>query len=187
MGERLYGIVDAARDLQLAKAVRETARRQARSLFEGPLAERLMHVAPYVFPIDPRGPLLDAWAAHLGNAAGVLLLSEVADVGGLRDHLRKLFVITDEDAKPYSFRFYDPRVLRTYLPTCTPVEVREFFGPVARFIVEAAAPARMICYSVGCGGELQLDERPLEHAVRPTHGRPSERALYRPARAEALR
>ena len=31
------------------------------------------------------------------------------------------------------FRFYDPRILRAFLPACTSDELRSFFGPVQRF------------------------------------------------------
>ena len=34
------------------------------------------------------------------------------------------------------FRFYDPRVLRVYLPTCSSSELKGVFGPVGRFVVE---------------------------------------------------
>lgn len=38
------------------------------------------------------------------------------------------------------FRYYDPRVLRLFLPTCTPEEINTFFGPVACFLMEAEEP-----------------------------------------------
>lgn len=37
------------------------------------------------------------------------------------------------------FRFYDPRVLRLYLPTCTSTELEQVFGPVGTFFTEDAA------------------------------------------------
>jgi hypothetical protein len=36
------------------------------------------------------------------------------------------------------FRFYDPRVLRVYLPTCWPGELTRMFGPVESFVMESA-------------------------------------------------
>ena len=50
-------------------------------------------------------------------------------------------MVQDEGGQEYFFRYYDPRVLRKYLPTCTPEEVRSFFGPVRSFIAENNAPA----------------------------------------------
>jgi hypothetical protein len=34
------------------------------------------------------------------------------------------------------FRYYDPRVLRVYLPTCQPNELRTVFGPIRSYLVE---------------------------------------------------
>src|SRR5262249_7471285 len=34
------------------------------------------------------------------------------------------------------FRFYDPRVLRTFLPACTGAETKRFFGPVGIYLME---------------------------------------------------
>jgi hypothetical protein len=33
-------------------------------------------------------------------------------------------------------RFYDPRVLRLHIPTCTPEESTDLFGPISRFVME---------------------------------------------------
>ena len=35
------------------------------------------------------------------------------------------------------FRYYDPRVLSLYLPTCNAEEVTSLFGPVSRFLMES--------------------------------------------------
>jgi hypothetical protein len=34
------------------------------------------------------------------------------------------------------FRYYDPRVLRVYLPTCTSEELKTVFGPIQQFYAE---------------------------------------------------
>ena len=54
----------------------------------------------------------------------------------MRKNFRGLVKIYDENAKSYIFRFYDPRVLRKYLPTCTPQELEAFFGKVTNFFAE---------------------------------------------------
>jgi len=42
------------------------------------------------------------------------------------------------------FRYYDPRVLRAYLPTCSPAELNTFFGPVTAFITEGENPGEIL-------------------------------------------
>jgi hypothetical protein len=39
------------------------------------------------------------------------------------------------------FRYYDPRVLRVYLPTCNAEEIRSVFGPISAYIAEDEDPA----------------------------------------------
>jgi hypothetical protein len=51
----------------------------------------------------------------------------------LRQHLRGLLNAVGPDASSFFFRYYDPRVLVRFLPTCTLEEVDEFFGPVQGF------------------------------------------------------
>jgi hypothetical protein len=54
----------------------------------------------------------------------------------VRAHLRQFLLVQDERGNQQYFRFYDPRVLRVYLPTCDAAETQQFFGPIDRFIVE---------------------------------------------------
>src|SRR5262245_39811702 len=82
-GERVYGIVDAARDSALAFAPRDQFNRPIYSLFDGDAPDFMHDVAPYLFSFDWRptypyrgSELFDRWAAVLGSDAGILALSE---------------------------------------------------------------------------------------------------------------
>jgi hypothetical protein len=59
------------------------------------------------------------------------------------------------------FRYYDPRVLRSYLPTCTPEELAQVFGPIHSFVMESAEGA-CIEFSRAAG---QLRKRELVPAA----------------------
>ncbi len=56
------------------------------------------------------------------------------------------------------FRFYDPRVLRIFLPTCDRSQILEFFGPVKIFICEDEDPEHILLFSHQ-NGELVTDRR----------------------------
>lgn len=159
--ERLFAVVDAARDYELALAARDRAdfTRHLGTLFEGGLAKRLEHVAPHLISIDPASAYVDALQQRMGRSASLLLATQ-ADPESLRNHLRSVFVSRDETGIELSFRFYDPRVLRTFLPTCSPGQLREFFGPVRAWSVEAARPGAIVHYTL-VGGTLRIDETPL--------------------------
>ena len=78
----------------------------------------------------------------------------------MRQHFRSLVNVHDADGRPMFFRFYDPRVLRVYLPTCNPAESRQVFGPVRTFCLEAEDPGTLVAYSAR-GGKLRTEETKL--------------------------
>jgi hypothetical protein len=51
------------------------------------------------------------------------------DIEGLRRQLRRLLRVQTEEGKTLLFRFYDPRVLRLYLPSA---EIATVFGLLLR-------------------------------------------------------
>lgn len=70
-----------------------------------------------------------------------------AKLKDLRKHFRKFLEVKRESGAKLVFRYYDPRVLRVYLPTCTPEERALVFGPVAEFLVEGHDPATLLRFA----------------------------------------
>jgi len=56
--------------------------------------------------------------------------------------------VQTEDGRELYFRFYDPRVLRIFLPTCNAEEAATFFGPVRQFLVEAQDAETLLQFSL---------------------------------------
>jgi hypothetical protein len=54
----------------------------------------------------------------------------------VRRHFRRFLMVQDEVAERMYFRFYDPVVLRAFLPTCNAVQAKEFFQDIEAFLVE---------------------------------------------------
>lgn len=134
---RAFAVLDAARDAAIRPAL-ETSDCPWCCLYRGEAARTLADAAPYLVELDFRSRytpwlLAQAW----GKSWGVFLNTGAdADLAALRQHLRKLVMARLPDGKLVYFRFYDPRVLRVYLPTCTPEELKYFFGPISRFLLE---------------------------------------------------
>ncbi len=140
--EPLYAILDAARDpLILARLL--DCKEEHQSLYEGPEGDKLSAYAPYLVAL-PRGSeflemiVRDGW----GQSWGVYLTCD-RPFKEVRKHLRHFLMVELEGEEVY-FRFYDPRVLRVFLPTCTPGEIREFFGPIREFLLEADDPGTVL-------------------------------------------
>ena len=62
----------------------------------------------------------------------------------LRHHFRQFSMVELPDRKQVYFRFYDPRVLRVFLPTCTAEETKQFFGPVKHYRMEDENPEMLL-------------------------------------------
>jgi len=130
----LYAIVDGAIAVERALAARIQGHKLY-TLFSGDLAKHVAHAGPILIPVTERLPFLSGWAETLGTNAGVLLETP-AELDRLYSHLRQIFVVKSEDGPESFLRFYDPRVLRGFLPTRTWEERVKFFGPVKRWIAE---------------------------------------------------
>jgi hypothetical protein len=141
----LFAVLDAARDEQVLELLRSSGE-EFQSLYEGAPAEELETAAPYLVRLPSGSKLLQALATQgWGRSWGVFLTSP-QPFKDVRKHLRR-FLKVESEGEEYLFRFYDPRVLRVFLPVCDAQETSQFFGPVERFLMEAKDPALLIGYA----------------------------------------
>lgn len=115
-------------------------------LYRGDLKDDLAAVAPYLVRLEPETEMTE-WilTKGWGNHWGIFAIAE-ADLNAMRQHFRKLLTVYDEKGKPLLFRFYDPRVLRVYLPTCNAKEVEAFFGPVGSYVLEGDDQTQLLIF-----------------------------------------
>ncbi len=141
-----YCLLDAARMEEVLEQAKTLAGDdQYFCLYKGIAQEQLGNVAPYLFLTQP-APFVDwLFAEGWGKAWGIYVLSETQpDL--VYKHFRQFLMVKTEAGAQLYFRFYDPRVLRQFLPTCTPVELKAFFGPVRYFLAEDEDPHYGISY-----------------------------------------
>lgn len=162
----VFAVLDAARDDRvLASLIGAETRFQ--SLYDGWQAQSLADVAPYLVALPLDGPYLDRLLElGFGRAWGIFLTSDLP-FDELRRHLRQHLRVTDEDGHHLLFRWYDPRVLRAYLPTCTPFEAQVFFGPVERMFCEGPHGGEWITFTT-TPTKLFVDLEPLPYPLVPT-------------------
>jgi hypothetical protein len=122
-------------------------------LYGGDMEIDLFDVAPYLVEINPLSPLT-RWllSSGWGKNWGIFIECD-ASLRSVRRHCRKFVTVYDENGRPLFFRFYDPRVLKVYLPTCHAAELQVFFGPIKRFFVEDQEGGALIEYTLA-GDEL---------------------------------
>jgi hypothetical protein len=154
----VFALLDAARDERIWPLVRRS-RLDYRCLFLGDVPPALAAAAPYLVDLSPRSPFTrQILELGWGNSWGVFVRAPVI-LQDLRRHFRRLLQVRDESGRPMFFRFYDPRVLRTYLPTCTLQELRLVFGPVEAFCLEGEEGEALLELSL-------LPKGPVRRVVR---------------------
>lgn len=127
-----------------------------RCLYEGDSEAVLGAVGPWLFQLDLYSEFIDFVVEHgAGNSWGIIIRSN-AEEEDLYRHLRQFLIVHKEDGKELYFRFYDPRVLREFLPTCDSEQLIEFFGPVTTYIMEDEE-GQMIQFRL-IEGKLQRDD-----------------------------
>ncbi len=157
----VWAVFDGARDPRIHLALIES-RLEVRGLYSGRVPPVVERVAPQLVELLPDHRLTRRWIDEgLGQAWGIVM--RVAEPDMLRHHLRKFLRVQDEAGRRLLFRFYDPRVLRTFLPACTADELRAFFGPVQAFFAEAPAGDGLLRYELQ-GGALRTQR--LAEAAR---------------------
>lgn len=149
----VYALLDGARDPRIAPLAQQSGM-EFSCLYSGKCSERLLNAAPYLVPLSrdrlfTRSLIDQSW----GQSWGIFtIVPRSLSLKQQRDHFRSLLRVRDEAGRKLVFRFYDPRVLRVYLPTCTGKEARQFFGPIPRIMVEDQDADGIIGYRQTKGG-----------------------------------
>lgn len=167
----LYAITDGAGEPLLAAMLRELGHSRACPVTIPGAAQH--DLIPYIVAVDA---LLLEWLRQTVWARpwGVFVLAK-SDLQSLAQHFARFLFVSLPDGEQWFFRFYDPRVLGTYLPNCSAEELTSFCGPVRAFAIpvsdsgqvelmqfvagssEAAAPAEAPVEELG-GWSLRPDQ-----------------------------
>jgi hypothetical protein len=155
---QVFAILDGARDERIAYELDGTFCEHD-CLYAGNLPLALQRAAPHLVQIDrddrlTRFILENGW----GSSWGVFARTSIG-FKNLRKHLRTFLRVKDERGNRLIFRYYDPRVLRVYLPTCTTSEFTKVFGPVQSFFMENDHGLQIV--------EMRPGNRTLEAVVTP--------------------
>ncbi len=142
-GAAIFTVLDGASVPNLLKELTEQETEYI-CLFRGELKPDMQEVAPYLVALPQKATFTDwlleqCWGKHWG-----IFLETPVNIRELRQHFRGLLTVYDPYAKPMLFRFYDPRVLRVFLPTCTTEELNSLFGPVTAYYMEDEDPAKLL-------------------------------------------
>ena len=112
-------------------------------LFSGTLDPEVEQTAPYLVRLQPesefdRHLMKHGWGHHWGIFATV---PKEQPFIAVRKHFRTFLRVRGPEGNPLLFRYYDPRVLRVFLPTCNAEETAALFGPVTSYLLEGEDPS----------------------------------------------
>jgi len=142
----VYALVDGAQCLELMPTF-EDMTPPNECLFLGELDPEMQMVAPYLVELREDEKFFD-WLFDNGwGKSWCVFLTSESEMLDLRSHFRRLTVVEMPDGQFVYFRFYDPRVLRGFLPTCDGDQSGQMYGKVVEtFFVEGDAGAEIVSF-----------------------------------------
>lgn len=143
----LYALLDTARDNEILSLLSGSGC-TFECLYGGAFAATMSDYAPYLVAVPADSPFLQALIDHGWGESWGIFLSTDAELNALRRHLRRFLSVKLPDGRQVLFRFYDPRVLRTFLPTCTGEELERFFGPIETYYLESGTGQEILSYGI---------------------------------------
>jgi len=161
----VWMVVDAARDQRIFGMLLES-RLQFSCLYSGPVPPALETLAPYLVQLEHDDTRCRRFLQRaVGNSWGIYLKCDTT-LERLRKHLRGFLSVRDPAGNKLLFRYYDPRVMRVYLPTCSSEDLRTVFGPIDRFWVEGESADKLLDFSLD-GSRLLRRDISLDDSAPP--------------------
>ena len=159
-----YALLDTARlgyEITAAQAINPNHV----SLYRGPEDPQMTDMAPMLLWYETNDPF-DQWLnQHWGDAQGIGIVTSVPP-DELRKHLRRFLLVATDDGQQLYFRYYDPRILKVFLPTCDQEQIRTFFGPVETYEVEDPDNDQTMLFAHQNGKLVQtVVKRPISQLV----------------------
>lgn len=146
-----YVVLDGAQNNSLLDWLHGPDAPQHECLFASDLEADMAEVAPYLIKLEFGSPfsndfIRDGWSANWG-----ILLTSSVELPAVWRHLRQHTLVYGPELEPMYFRFYDPRVLRMFLPTCEEAQLVDFFGEIDFIFSEGADQVVSDVWSVADG------------------------------------
>lgn len=146
-----YVVLDGAQNKSLLDWLQGPDAPLSECLFASDLSPDMAEVAPYLVKLEAGSRfftefLQEGWCPNWG-----ILLASSAELPVIWRHLRQHTLVYGPELEPMYFRFYDPRVLRMFLPTCSEAQLRDFFGDIDFFLAEGESQATGDVWSLADG------------------------------------
>lgn len=159
--QSVYAVLDAALIPKLPQRLAALPEESA-CLYRGELKPDLQATAPYVVKLRADGELAPwLWGEGWGRSVGIYAVTTLG-LEAVRRHFRGFLRVRDAQGNVLYFRYYDPRVLRVYLPTCQAGEISTVYGGISRYVCESESGTEALVFP-----HHRLKVRPETVRLRP--------------------
>lgn len=129
--DKLWAIIGACDEPKVPPKIYEVGEERAVCLYRGEAEAEYSDIAPFLAHVDD---FLLAWIIeNLWTKPWGIFAITRGELNKLRTHFRKFLIVKDPDGEEMYFRYYDPRILKAFLPACNDDELHKFFGPFEAF------------------------------------------------------
>lgn len=132
----VYAVIDGALLPGLLAKLEEHEPKNT-CLFRGELPFDLAEAAPYLVKLE-KDKKFTKWLVNESVEEPCCIYAQTTiadDFIQLRKHFRSFLRVKSEEGKNLLFRYYDPRVMTTYLPTCTPEDNEIIFDGIETYLI----------------------------------------------------
>ena len=131
----IYTVIDGASTPMLLGKLSEFEPKHT-CLFRGELSIEMAEVAPYMVKLEVDNGFTDWLLEYLIELPCCIFAHTDKDYLTLRKHFRSFLRIQSPEGETLHFRYYDPRVLSVYLPSCDKEENQVLYANIVeRYLV----------------------------------------------------
>jgi Domain of unknown function (DUF4123) len=173
--ERLYALVDAARDSKLVEQMR-SAKIAHYSLFSGVKEVTLARVAPYLVPVTALLPYLRRFATRAWGKSWSVIVESDATLEEVRLQLKKSILVNVADGQTGYFRFYDSRAFEKFFSVGQLEQMQYFMGDcLYKWYWMSSSQSQLHClescpsndqFGLMVANKFKLSEMPLRPIIK---------------------
>lgn len=147
----LYAVYDGAREpIEMYRALVASGLPQS-CLFGDAVLSPLLEAAPWCVHLSANpGVGRELLLAFWSKQAGIFVSADAGtELRAMRKHLKRLLQVKLPTGEKVLFRFYDPRVLRVFAPTCDEEQTQQMLGQNQSLWCESEDGDSILQYDAG--------------------------------------
>ena len=143
----VYAVLDGASVKMNLPVLLKDLKVQNMCLYRGQLEPDLAARAPYLVKLQRNSELLELWMNEGKNKNWGIFATSYASFKIMRKHFRNLLKVKNSEGKILYFRYYDPRVLKSFLPTCDDKEIDYLHNAVLNYFIESDKENELLSFN----------------------------------------